>query len=1400
MKTKKDIKKVLVLGSGALKIGEAGEFDYSGSQAIKALKSEGITTILVNPNIATIQTSQELADEIYFVPVEPSFVEKVIIKERPDAILLSMGGQTALNCGVALYEQGVFKRYDVQVLGTPVDAIKKTEDRDLFKRELAKVDLKTPKSMAVTTVKEAVKAGETLGFPVIIRVAYALGGLGSTVARSAKELEENAKKALAGSQQILVEEYLEGWKEIEYEVVRDKNDNCIIVCNMENMDPMGIHTGESIVVAPSQTLTNDEYHSLRSICQKLVRHIGIVGECNVQFALNPKTFDYRIIEMNARLSRSSALASKATGYPLAFIAAKLGVGYALDELQNAVTKKTSAFFEPALDYVVVKIPRWDLGKFRLASEILGSEMKSVGEVMAIGRTFEEAIQKASRMLDQGFDGVLNEKFFKRTATEISERLNAPSPTRLFQLAAAFYKGLSVDELNKKTFIDRWFLHRIQAIVKDYKQAEDSPLTKEILTTLKQRGFSDKQIGRMKDKSEDEIRTLRKKHGVIPVVKSVDTLAGEFPAQTNYLYLTYHGDTSDTTDDGTSAGNKIVILGSGPYRIGSSVEFDWCAVNTVLALKRRNFHTIMINCNPETVSTDYDYADALYFEELTGERVLDIWEKEQPERVVVSVGGQIPNNLAQFCEDHDMDVLGTSVESIQRAEDRRTFSNLLETLAISQPPWDELRSIEDVKEFAQSVGYPVLARPSFVLSGEAMSVLYSDSDTSMYLDFTKQSGLQQEIVVSKYLEGAREIDYDAVANKGSIVVRAISEHVEHAGVHSGDSTLVLPPYRLGNEIIGELDRISKKIARALNVTGPINIQYLERNGHLMVIECNLRCSRSFPFVSKVTGTNFMDVAVSAMLGEEPSPISIPPLDHYGVKAAQFSFSRVKGADPILRVEMASTGEVATMGSSLYDAFLKSLLAVGIKLPKKSVFLSLGGWENKDLFYPYAVMLHEMGLSLYATDKTAKFLKQRGLPVKMVAKVGEEGKETAIDLLRAKKIDMVINITQPPVYGDQMNTFKKELTAGYHIRRTATDFHIPLITNLELAILFIRSLNEKLFTELEVLPASSYVKGKHVQYQKGHVMQKPIHGDWKGKSIISVDQFEKKDLEELFSLARVYKDHLEKGKVEAVLNGKMMSAIFYEPSSRTFGSFVAAMQRLGGNIIPLQGVTYSSVAKGELLPDTIRTFANYSDVIVLRYPEEGGATTAAQYSPVPVINAGDGAGEHPSQALLDLFTIQEHFGDPSKLTIGMVGDLLYGRTIHSLSKLLAMYKGVKLYFVSPDILRVKRELKEKLEKSGVELVETDNLKDVMGKLDVLYMTRVQKERFVDLGEYEKVKNYYILTPEFMKHAKKDMIVMHPFPRVGEISYDVDADPRAVYIRDEMKNGLYVRMALLSKVLGK
>jgi len=1040
------MKKVVLLGSGALKIGQAGEFDYSGSQAIKALKEEGISVILINPNIATIQTSEALADKIYFLPVTPYFVEKVIAKEKPFGILLGFGGQTALNCGVALHEKGVFAKYGVDVLGTSIQAIMDSEDREKFVQKLTEIGLKVPRSIAVTSVQEAVAAAEKIGYPVMARVAYALGGLGSGISFDKETLTETAKKAFAFIDQILIEEYLEGWKEVEYEVVRDKYDNCITVCNMENFDPMGIHTGESIVVAPSQTLSNKEYHKLRDISIRVIRHLGIVGECNIQFAADRYSDDYRIIEVNPRLSRSSALASKATGYPLAFIAAKLALGYSLTDLPNSITKRTMACFEPALDYVVVKIPRWDLTKFKRASKKIGSEMKSVGEVMAIGRRFEEALQKAIRMLQVGMYGVVcNDISFD----DLAHELKSPTDRRLFAIAEAM-RRLTIDEIHALTDIDRWFLYKIKNIVDletEIREHDFPSLSKDLLARAKQLGFSDKQIALLFGKEEPDVRGLRTKHGIRPVIKQIDTLAAEYPAQTNYLYLTYNG-TEDDVD--FSDANKVVVLGSGSYRIGSSVEFDWCCVNAVLTLRDLGYKTIMINYNPETVSTDYDICDKLYFDELSFETVADIYELEKPEGLISSMGGQIPNNLALKCHQYGLTILGTSPRSIDGAENRHKFSALLDDLGIDQPEWKELTDVEGAKSFANSVGYPVLVRPSYVLSGAAMSVALNDGELDRYLEVASRVSPEFPVVISKFIENAKEIEIDAVAKGGELYVYAICEHVENAGVHSGDATMVLPPQRTYLETTRRMKKIARQIASSLQINGPFNIQFMAKDNDVKVIECNLRASRSFPFVSKIFKLNFIDLATKVIMGIDVPQIdkSCFELDYVGVKAPQFSFTRIKGADPILSVEMASTGEVACIGDSFEEAFLKALLSVGFRFPNKSVMLSTGPFESKSKFLPQAKRLVDMGFQLYATRGTADFIKYHGIPSQVLSWPLEKKEPNALTYIQELKLDLIINI--PKSFEEE------ELTNDYILRRKAVDFNIPLITNLQFAERFIDAL--------------------------------------------------------------------------------------------------------------------------------------------------------------------------------------------------------------------------------------------------------------------------------------------------------------------------------------------------------
>ena len=1069
------IKKVLLLGSGALKIGEAGEFDYSGSQALKALREEGVKTVLINPNIATVQTSEGVADQIYFLPVQPYFVERVIEKERPDGILLSFGGQTALNCGVELYQSGVLEKYNVRVLGTPVQAIMDTEDRELFVEKLNEINVKTISSEACENIEQVRKAAATLGYPVIIRAAYALGGLGSGFANNEGELNKLSEKAFSFSPQVLVEKSLKGWKEIEYEVVRDRYDNCITVCNMENFDPLGIHTGESIVIAPSQTLTNSEYHKLRALSIKIIRHIGIVGECNVQYAFDPVSEDYRVIEVNARLSRSSALASKATGYPLAFVAAKLGMGYGLFELKNSVTKTTSAFFEPALDYVVCKIPRWDLSKFRGVDKELGSSMKSVGEVMAIGRNFEEAIQKGLRMIGQGMHGFVENKELE--IPDIDAALREPTDKRVFVISKAMHKGYTVDQIHELTKIDKWFLEKLKHIIdidEQLKTVNANTLDKELLRTAKVYGFTDFQVARAiglegemgnMHKATMVVRRLRKNYGILPVVKQIDTLAAEYPAQTNYLYVTYAGVTSDIQF--TNDKRSVIVLGSGAYRIGSSVEFDWCGVQALNTIRREGYRSIMINYNPETVSTDYDMCDRLYFDELTFERVLDIIEMENPHGVVVSTGGQIPNNLAMWLDAENVPILGTSAKDIDNAEDRAKFSAMLTERGINQPEWSALTSMEDIGKFVDRVGFPVLVRPSYVLSGAAMNVCSNEDELKKFLQLAANVSVDHPVVVSKFIEHAKEIEMDAVAKKGEILAYAISEHIEFAGVHSGDATIQFPPQKLYVETVRRIKRVSKEIAAALHINGPFNIQFMARDNDILVIECNLRASRSFPFVSKVLKLNLIELATKVMLGlnvEKPNK-NLFDLDYVGIKASQFSFNRLQKADPVLGVDMSSTGEVGCLGDDTNQALLNAMLSVGHRIPKHTVLLSTGGAKQKAELLDTARTLIKHGYELYATGGTSRYLAENGVANTMVYWPSDEGKQPqALTLMHERKIDMVVNIPK--------DLTQHELTNGYKIRRTAIDLNIPLITNSRLASAFIHAFCTLNLDDLEIKSWSEY----------------------------------------------------------------------------------------------------------------------------------------------------------------------------------------------------------------------------------------------------------------------------------------------------------------------------------------
>ena len=1072
------IKKVLLLGSGALKIGEAGEFDYSGSQALKALREEGIGTVLINPNIATVQTSEGVADQIYFLPVTPYFVEKVIERERPDGIMLAFGGQTALNCGVALYKEGVLEKYGVQVLGTPVQAIIDTEDRERFVQRLDEIGVKTIRSQAVDNADDARRAAREVGYPVIVRAAYALGGLGSGFCDNEQQLDALVEKAFAFAPQVLVEKSLRGWKEVEYEVVRDRYDNCITVCNMENFDPLGIHTGESIVIAPSQTLSNADYHKLRALAIRIIRHVGIVGECNVQYAYDPRSEDYRVIEVNARLSRSSALASKATGYPLAFVAAKLGLGYGLFELKNSVTKTTSAFFEPALDYVVCKIPRWDLGKFHGVDRELGSSMKSVGEVMAIGRTFEEAIQKGLRMIGQGMHGFTENH--ELTIPDIDRALREPTDKRIFVISKAFQAGYTVDQVHSLTRIDRWFLDKLMNITRtsrelhawgaNHRQLADLPDT--LLYKAKRQGFSDFQIARAVGLEQDgdidraslAVRDHRKRRGILPAVKQIDTLAAEYPAHTNYLYLTYGGTEHDIHYEHDH--RSIIVLGSGAYRIGSSVEFDWCGVQALNTIRHEGYRPVMINYNPETVSTDYDMCDRLYFDELTFERVMDIVELERPHGVIVSTGGQIPNNLALRLDARHVPILGTPAASIDNAEDRDKFSAMLDRIGVDQPEWRALTSLDDIRAFVAQVGFPVLVRPSYVLSGAAMNVCSNAEELQRFLQLAARVSPRHPVVVSQFIEHAKEVEMDAVAQRGEIVAYAISEHIEFAGVHSGDATIQFPPQKLYVETVRRIKRISRQIARELDITGPFNIQFLARDNDIKVIECNLRASRSFPFVSKVLKLNFIELATQAMLGV---PVTKPDknlfdLDYVGIKASQFSFNRLQGADPVLGVDMASTGEVGCLGEDTSSALLKAMLSVGIRVPRRSVLLSTGGPKQKADMLPAARQLASRGYDLYATGGTAKFLAENGVPCTRVYWPDEQGEPQALGMMHRKEIDLVVNIPK--------NLTPGELTNGYTIRRAAIDLNIPLVTNARLASAFIHAFCTLSIDDLEIKPWAEY----------------------------------------------------------------------------------------------------------------------------------------------------------------------------------------------------------------------------------------------------------------------------------------------------------------------------------------
>lgn len=1826
-------KKVIILGSGGLSIGQAGEFDYSGSQAIKALKEEHIHTVLVNPNIATVQTSKGLADKVYFLPVTFEYVSKVIEAERPDGILLSFGGQTALNCGLKLKERGVLEQFNVSVLGTPVKSIEWTEDRKMFSEKMEEIHEHVAPSEVAYNVKQALDAANNLGYPVLLRAAFALGGLGSGFASNDEELIKLATTAFAHSRQVLVDKSLKGWKEIEYEVVRDAYDNCITVCNMENFDPLGIHTGESIVIAPSQTLTNEEYNMLRRTAIKVIRHLGVVGECNIQYALNPLSKEYFIIEVNARLSRSSALASKATGYPLAYIAAKLALGIPLPKLKNSVTNSTTACFEPSLDYCVVKVPRWDLAKFQRVCTKIGSSMKSVGEVMAIGRSFEEAIQKALRMVDEynlGFDAhdyILND-------IELQE----PSDKRIFYLASALKAGYSVEQLYDLTKIDHWFLYKLQKIshfgkMLEKEFIEDENIPSKVLLQAKKMGFSDKQIAKHVQSTELAIRMLRLESNILPSVKKIDTVAAEFPAEANYLYLTYNGVTDDVKFG--NGGNEIMVIGSGVYRIGSSVEFDSCAVGCIRELKKLGKKTIMVNFNPETVSTDYDECDRLYFDEISFETVMDIYCKENPEGVILSMGGQVANNIAMALHRQEVNVLGTSPEMIDTAENRFKFSRMLDGIGVLQPVWKELTTMEEAFMFCSNVGFPVLVRPSYVLSGAAMNVAFGENDLEAYLGSAAAVSKEHPVVISKYIIDAKEIDVDAVAADGEVLAIAVSEHVENAGVHSGDATMICPPQNLNDETLMKIKQICLEVGRSLNVSGPFNMQLIAKDNELKVIECNLRVSRSFPFVSKTLDFDMVAMATKVIIGKtvEPSIGIMSKCKKVGCKVPQFSFARLAGADFELGVEMASTGEVACFGENKYEAYLKAMISTGFKLPKKTILLTVGSYKAKNEMLSSVKLLQEMGYELYASMGTGDFYQEHGIKIQVIdwpfEENGMEGQEESIqEYLSQNKFDLVINIPMR-----QTSTKKKShfVTHGYRTRRMAIDHAVPLITNMKCARLFCEALyrigkkvevkthidcvtagniirlpglidvhvhmrepgavhkedfqsgtaaalaggitmvlcmpNTKpaitdaaafelakkiadknsrcdfalyagastynaieisklapscaglkmylndTFTTLkmdnltdwmkhfeawpkhlpivchaesqttaavllvaeiygrpvhiahvarkeeisiikaakkkglqvtcEVAPhhlfltvddypnigelrgrvkpplctkedqkalwdnldiidcfatdhaphhvdekdsenpppgfpgletmlpllltavseggltiddivlrlntnprrifglpeqqntyvevdmseewiipdALSYTKSKWTPFAgmkvqgkvcrvvlrgqlaviEDQVLMKPGFGEdirsWEpphclppvtvleqklssiaekdtqssllnvptlhetlrkkdsnedtpaspggkagsapsfslpatpqkaledvfqdtphtsvptlvmqqlppslqshalyGKHILSVETLSKDHLGSLFNLAHYMRQEVRKGKIFETLKGKVLGLMFFEASTRTSGSFQVAMQRLGGTVFCINP-SDSSLKKGESLEDTVHTMSCYCDAIVLRHPEKGAVQRAAEHCRRPIINAGDGIGEHPTQALLDVFTIREEIGTVNGITVTMVGDLKHGRTVHSLARLLTLYR-VNLQYVSPNSLKMPENVKAYVERRGIPQKEYPTIEDALPSTDVLYMTRIQRERFPTEAEYEEVHGCYIVTPKLLTKAKEKMVVMHPLPRVNEISIEVDSDPRAAYFR-QMECGMYVRMALLALLTGR
>ena len=1408
---KDQIKKILILGSGGLSIGQAGEFDYSGSQAIKAFKEENMEVILVNPNIATIQTSKGLADKIYYLPVTPEYVKQVIDKEQPDGISLSFGGQTALNCGVQLYEQGHLE--NIKILGSSLQTVMDAEDRERFKNILEEIGEYTAPSRVVSSQEEAIEFSQEIGFPLLIRSSFALGGLGSGFAYNQEEMLNILSVAFKHGAHVIMDKSLKGWKELEYEIVRDSYDNCISVCNMENIDPLGIHTGESIVVAPSQTLTDKEYNCLRSVAFKVIRRLGIIGECNIQYALDPESSKYYIIEVNPRLSRSSALASKATGYPLAYIAAKLSLGHSLLEIKNSITRLT-ACYEPSLDYCVVKVPRWDLRKFPMVDDKLGSSMKSVGEVMSISRSFEEAFQKALRMANENILGFYGTDSNYRA--EEDELIN-PNHDRMNKIANSFYSGqYQVDEMYDLTRIDKWYLKKLWKIIEMQKTLENIPsqdegeISPELLHRAKRIGFSDYQISKMIKKTEIYVRDLRESNQIKPVVKQLDTVAAEYPCFTNYLYLTYNGDYHDIDFDDKT----VMVLGSGVYRIGSSVEFDWCAVNCVRELREQGYKTVMVNYNPETVSTDYDEVDRLYFDEISFETVMDIYGMENSQGVILSMGGQIANNIAMSLHRQEVKIIGTHPENIDNAENRFKFSRMLDQIGIDQPEWRELTDTQSTLAFCGEVGFPCLIRPSYVLSGAMMCVIYSQEEMDEYLQNVVVSN-DYPVVISKFITDAKEIEVDAVADNGVLKLWAISEHVEDAGVHSGDATLILPPKNINETTRNLLIKNSQKIAKKLEIDGPFNIQYIAKNNTLKVIECNLRVSRSFPFVSKVKDINFIRTATKIMIGADYQLDNTEPR-FTGVKVPQFSFNRLANADNRLGVEMLSTGEVACFGQNYQEAYLKGLVATGFKVKNKcQVLISIGSLKDKEELFQSIQTLANNGFTISGTPGTAKYYSDLNVPVTAVEN------EEIYRKIKEGFYGLVINISIP----NKIRTLEK--TNGYYIRRLSIDYSVAVIINIKCAKLYVDSLvscyDESLLvgesdyqqTELSlpyIVPDPKLVDNSSDEESLGDLEEiRKNNNNYKNKllkrdsthpellnikHVLNVSQFTRGNLRSLFKNATILKQNVKRyGKLD-ILKGKIVGLYFDEPSSRTYGSFYAAVKKLGGDVLPLNA-SNSSAKKGETLYDTLKCIEAYADLVVIRTKSSESLEEIQNRIKIPIINAGNGDGEHPTQALLDIYTMREERGTVNKLVVSLVGDLKYGRTVHSLVRLLSNYQ-ITFNFVSVPELRLDDGTRQFLEDRNIAYREYDSISQVIETTDVIYMTRIQKERFEDKNDSEKldleyIEKYLYLNPEILTNAKDNMVIMHPLPRNAEIDVNIDLDPRAAYFR-QMENGLYVRMALI------